>query len=149
MVCRQSNQKNSSKNLLAITMNTSQHNKIYNVHKMAVFSWQTSRLRGGSLEAGSLLSIVGRCKARIYSAMLRTCKECPTHQNREDNVNKNMTSKPIPSPAMAPKIWSGWKLALKSVFYVKWMKSSNVLMYPRYFRYSIGLTGRIHREGRR
>jgi len=36
----------------------------------------------------------------------------------------------------------------KCVF-VKSMKSSYVLMYPRYFRYSIGLTGCIHREGRR
>ena len=44
----------------------------------------------------------------------------------------------------------GAELALKSVYYVKSMKKLEyVLMYPRYFRYSIGSTGRIHREGRR
>ena len=74
---------------------------------MAAFSWQKSRLRGGSLEAGALLSRAGRCNASVYSAMLSTCKDCPAHQNREDNVNKNVKSKPFPSPATAPKICSG------------------------------------------
>ena len=44
----------------------------------------------------------------------------------------------------------GAETSTQNVFYVESMKSSNMcLMYPRYFRYSIGLTGRIHREGRR
>ena len=32
---------------------------------------------------------------------------------------------------------------------MKSVKSAYVLMFPRYFRYSIGSTGRIHRDGRR
>jgi len=36
--------------------------------------------------------------------MLRSWKEYPAHQNREENVNKNVKSKPFPSPATAPKI---------------------------------------------
>jgi len=35
---------------------------------------------------------------------------------------------------------------LKCVF-MKSIKSLYVLMFPRYFRYSIGSTGRIHRDG--
>ena len=85
-------------------MNTSQHNKIHNDYNLAAFSRQKSRLCDGSLEAESLLSKAGRCKASVYSAMLKSCKECPAHQNREDNVNKNVKSKPFPSPATAPKI---------------------------------------------
>ena len=85
-------------------MNTSQHNKIHNDYKMAAFSQQKSRLHGGSLEAGALLSRAGRCKASFYSAMLRSCKECPAHQNREDNVNKNVNSKPFPFLGNGAKI---------------------------------------------
>ena len=65
---------------------------------MAAFSRQKSRLRGSSLEAKSLLSRAGRCNDSVYSAMLRTCKDCPAHQNREENVNKNMKIKTIPIP---------------------------------------------------
>ena len=148
MVCRQSKQKNSSTNPLAITIHTSQHNKIHNVYNMAAFSWQKSRLRGGSLEAGSLLSRAGRCKASVYSAMLSSSKECPARQNREDNVNKNVKSKPFPSPTTAPKIWSGRNQHLKCVFY-EINEIMCVLMLSRYFRYSIGSTGRIHRDKRR
>ena len=57
-----------------------------------------SRLRGFSLEAGSLLSRVGRCKASVYSVMLSTCIDCPAHQNREENVNKKREIKNIPVP---------------------------------------------------
>ena len=71
---------------------------------MAVFLWQKSSFRGFSLEAGSLLLRAGRCKASVYSAMLSTCKDCPAHQNREEKVNKNVKSKPFPSPATTPKI---------------------------------------------
>ena len=99
-------------------MNTSQHNKIYNYYKMAAFLQQKSRLRDGSLKAGSLLSRVGRCKASVYSAMLKSCKECSAHQNREDNVNKNVKSKPFPFPGNGAKNLIGAKLALlKRVFY--------------------------------
>ena len=71
---------------------------------MAAFSRQKSRLRGSSLKAGALLSRAGRDKASLCSARLSTCKKCPAHQNREDNVNKNVKTKPFPSPATAPKI---------------------------------------------
>ena len=104
VVCGQSKQESNSTDPLAITMNTAQHNKIYNYHKIAVFPRQKSRLRDFSLEAGSLLSRAGRCKASIYSAVLNSCKDCPTHPNREENFNKNVKTKPFPSPATAPKI---------------------------------------------
>ena len=94
-------------------MNTSQHNKIYNYHNMAAFSRQKSRLHGGSLEAESLLSRAGRCKVSVHSAMLKSYKECPAHQNREDNVNKNVKSKPFPFPGNGAKNLIGAKLALK------------------------------------
>ena len=97
-------------------MNTAQHNKIYKYHNMAAFSRQKSRLRGGSLEAGSLLSRAGRCKASVYSAMLSTCKDCPAHQNREENVNNNVKSKPFPFPSNDAKNLIGAELALKSVY---------------------------------
>ena len=102
-------------------MNTSQHNKIYNYHNMAAFSRQKSRLRGGSLEAGSLFSRAGRCKTSFYSAMLKSCKECPAHQNREDNVNKNVKSKPFPFPGNSAKNLIGVKLALKNMCFVESM----------------------------
>ena len=85
-------------------MNTSQYNKIHNDYKMTAFSRQKSRLRGGSLEAGALLSRAGSYKANFYSAMLRSCKECPAHENREDNVNKNVKSKPFLFPGNGDKI---------------------------------------------
>jgi len=62
-------------------------------------------LRGFVSESGALLSRAGRCKASLCSAMLSTCKAYPAHQNREDNVNKNVKTKPFPSPATAPKIF--------------------------------------------
>ena len=149
MVCRQSKQEDSSTNPLAITIHTSQNNTIHNFHRTAAFARQKSRFRGFVAESGALLSRAGRYKARLCSAIWSTCKYYPAHQNREDNVNKNVKTKPFPSPATAPKFWSWAELALKNVYLWNQMKSSNVLMYPRYFRYSIGLTGRIHREGRR
>ena len=97
-MCRQSKQESNQTDPLAITMNTAQHNKIHNYHKIATLPRQKSRLRGFSLEAGSLLSRAGRCKASVYSAMLSTCKDCPAHQNREENVNKNVKSKSISVP---------------------------------------------------
>ena len=86
MVCRQSKQKNSSTNILAITINTSQNNKIYNVHKIAAGSRHMPRLRGSSSESGSLLSRAGKGKASLCSAMLSTCKDCPAYQNREEKM---------------------------------------------------------------
>ena len=103
MVFRQSKQESNSTDQLAITMNTAQHNKIYNYHKIAVLARQMSRLRGFSLEAGSLLSRAGRCKDSVCSAMLSTCKDCPADQNREENVNKNVKSKPFPFPGNGAK----------------------------------------------
>ena len=61
-MCRQSKQESNSTNQLAITMNTVQHNKIHNYHKIVAFPWQKSRLRGLSLEAGSLLLEQGDAK---------------------------------------------------------------------------------------
>ena len=84
-------------------MNTTLHNKIHNYLKIAAYPLQKSHFRGFSLEAGSLFSKTGRCKASVYSVMLSSCKDCPAHQNREENVNKNVKSKPFLSPAMAPK----------------------------------------------
>ena len=84
-------------------MNTAQHNKIQNYRKIVAFSQQKSRLRGFSLEAGSLLSRAGRWKVSIYFAMLSSYKDFPAHQNAEENVNKNVKSKPFSSPATAPK----------------------------------------------
>ena len=110
---RQSKQESNSTDPLAITMNTAQHNKIHNYHKVAASPRQKSRLRGLSLKAGSLLSRVGRCKASVCSAMLISCKEYPAHQNREDNVNKNVKSKPFPFPGNGAKNLIGTKLALK------------------------------------
>ena len=80
-----------------------------------------SRLHDFSLEAGFLLSRVGRCKASVYSAMLNTCKDCPAHQNREDNVNKNVKSKPFPFPGNSAKNLIGAKLALENVCNMKSM----------------------------
>ena len=85
-------------------MNTAQHNKIHNYHKIAAFSRQNSCLRDFSLEAGSLLSKAGKCEASVYSAMLSSCKDYPAHQNREENINKDVKLKPFPSPATASKI---------------------------------------------
>ena len=85
-------------------MNTSQNNKIQNDHNFAALARQMSRFRGCVSKSGSLLSGAGRGKARVYFAMLRTCKYYPAHQNREDNVNKNVKTKPFPSPATVPKI---------------------------------------------
>jgi len=82
-----------------------------------------SRLRGFSLEAGALLSRAGRCKASLCSAMLSTCKYCPAHQNREDNVNKNVKSKPFPSPAAAPKFDQGGTSTQKRVLFEINMKA--------------------------
>ena len=93
-------------------MNTSQHNKIHNDYNLAAFSRQKSRLRGGSLEAGALLSRAGSYKASFYSAMLRSCKESPAHQKREYNVNKKVKSKPFPFPGNGAKNLIGAKLAL-------------------------------------
>ena len=87
---RQSKQENNSIDQLAITVNTAQHNKIHNYRKITAYPRQKSRLRGFSLEAGSLLSRAGRCKASVCSTMLSSCKDCPAHQNREENVNKNV-----------------------------------------------------------
>ena len=103
MVCRQSKQESNNTDPLAITINTAQHNKIHNYHKHAAFPHQKLRLCGFSLEAGSLLSRAGICKASVYSVMLRSYKECPAHQNREDNVNKNVKSKPFPFPGNGAK----------------------------------------------
>ena len=147
---RQSKQESNSTDQLAITMNTSQHNKIYNYHNMAAFPRQKSRLRGLSLEAGSLLSRAGSCNANWGSAILNSCKDSPAHQNREDNVNKNVKSKPFPFPGNGAKNLIGAEPALKKCVFMKSMKKLvYVLMFPRYFRYSIGSTGRIHRDRRR
>ena len=121
MVFRQSKQESNSTDPLAITMNTSQHNKIYNDYKIATFSWQKSCFRGGSLKAGSLLSRAARCKASVYSIMLKSCKECPAHQIREGNVNKNVKSKPFPFPGNSAKNLIGAEPALENVCFVKSM----------------------------
>jgi len=63
-------------------------------------------LRGFSLEAGSLLSRAGRWKVSIYFAMLSSYKDFPAHQNAEENINKNVKSKPFLSQAITLKIWS-------------------------------------------
>ena len=57
-----------------------------------------SRLHGFSLEDGSLLSGAGRCKASFYSAILRSCKECPAHQNIEEKCYQKREIKTIPVP---------------------------------------------------
>ena len=117
-MCRQSKKKSNSTDPLTITINTSQHNKIHNGYKIAALAQQMSRLRDFSLEVGSLLSRAGRCKANVYSEMLSTCKDYTAHQNREDNVNKNVKSKPFPFPGKGAKNLIGAKRALlKCVFY--------------------------------
>ena len=92
---------------------------------MAAVARQMSRFRGFSLETGALLSRAGRGKASFYTAMLSTCKYCPAHQNREDNVNKNVKTNHS-LPGNGAKILIVREVALKSVFYVKLMKSSNM-----------------------
>ena len=104
-------------------MNTSQHNKIHNDYKIAALARQMSRLRDFSLEAGSLLSRAGRCNASVYSAMLSTYKDCPAHQNREDNVNKNVKTKPFRSPATAPKIDDRGETSTQKCVFMNSMKS--------------------------
>jgi len=85
-------------------MNTAHHNKIHNNHKIVTVSWQKSRLRCFSLEAGSLLSRAGSYNANVCSVILISCKDYLAHQNREENVNKNVKLKSFPSPATTPKI---------------------------------------------
>jgi len=75
------------------------------------------------VEEGSLLS-----RARSYNAngcyvILSFCKNWSAHQNREENVNKNVSLKPFPSPAMALLFWSGLDHAQKCVF---WNQYKNV-----------------------
>ena len=127
-------------------MNTTQHNKIQNDHKIAEFSRQKSRLRGCSLETGSLLSRAGRCKTSVCSATLSSCTDYPAHQNKEENVNKNVKSKSLPFPGNGAKNLIGAnKHSKMCIFEVNEMVC--VLMFSQYFRYSIGSTGRIHRDG--
>ena len=78
---RQSKQESNNTDLLAITINTSQHNKIHNVHKKAAFSRQKSRLRSSSLKAESLLSRAGRCNASVGEVIfgLRKGDEIPPY----------------------------------------------------------------------
>ena len=121
-MCRQSKQESNSTDPLAITINTAQHNKIHNYHKVAASPRQKSRLRGFSLEPGSLLSRAGRFKASVCFAMLRSCKECPVHQNREENVNKNVKSKPFPFPDNGAKNLIRAKLALENACIMKSMR---------------------------
>jgi len=83
-------------------MNTVQHNKIHNYHKIAAYPGQKSCLYGFPLETGSLLSKAGSYNANVCSAMFSFYKYYPAHQNREKNINKNVKSKPFPSPAMMP-----------------------------------------------
>ena len=85
-------------------MNTAQHNKIHNDHRIPAYPRQKSRFRDFSLEAGSLYSRAGRCKANVCSEMLSSYKDYPAHQNGEENVNKDVKLKPFPSPATASKI---------------------------------------------
>ena len=85
---KQSKQESNSTDPLAITMNTFQHNKIHNDHKIAAFARQMSRLRGFSLEAGSMLSRAGRYKASVCSAMLSSCKNYPAHKTEKNMVTK-------------------------------------------------------------
>jgi len=49
----------------------------------------------------------------MSSAMLSFYKNRPAHQNREENVNKNVKLEPFPSPTMAPKFCSGGNQHLK------------------------------------
>ena len=108
---RQSKKESNSTDQLAIIMNTAQHNKIYNYHKIATLARQMSRLRGFSLEAGSLLSRAGRFKVNICSTMLRL--SCTPKQ--KENVNKNVKSKPFPFPGNGAKNLIEAELALKNV----------------------------------
>jgi len=147
-VCNQSKQESNSTDPIGITMNTAQHNKIHNDHKTVAFPRQMSRFRDISLEAGSLLSRAGRCKVSVCFAMLRSCKDCPAHQNREENVNKNMSLNHSHPRQRRQKFDRGGTSTWKCVYYEISVKAS-VLMFPRYFRYTIGSTGRIHRDGRR
>jgi len=107
LVCRQSKYESNSTDPLAITIYTSQQNKKIFCHKMAVEPRLKLRLRGFSLEAGSLLSRAGSYNANECYAILSSYKNWPAHRNREENINKNVKSKPFPSPTTTPKIWSG------------------------------------------
>ena len=109
-VYRQSKQESNITNQLAITMNTTQHNKIHKCHKFAAFAWLKSHLRGFTLESGSQLSRAGCCYANGCSAILSSCKLWAAHQNREREF------KPFPSPATAPKICSEGNSTRKRVF---------------------------------
>ena len=53
-MCRQLKQIISNTNPLAITIYTSQHNKIHKCHKFAAEAWLKLRLCGFTLESGSL-----------------------------------------------------------------------------------------------
>ena len=102
-------------------MNTAQHNKIHNVYKIAALARQMSRLRGFSLEAGSLLSRAGSYNANWGSAILNSCKDSPAHQNREDNVNKNVKSKPFPFPGNSAKNFVRGETSTQKCVFVKSM----------------------------
>jgi len=69
------------------------------------------------LKAGSLLSRTGSYSANGCSVIFSFCKNRPAHENREENVNKNVKSKPFPSPATAPKFLIGVKPALENVYF--------------------------------
>jgi len=114
-------------------------------HNNAAFSQPFWLFRGKNKEAGSLHSRAGRCKQDYTSAMLSFCTNWPTHQNRKENVKKNVKPKPFPTPTMVPKFWSGGNHYLKMCVFEISVKVC-ALMFPWYFHYSIGSTGRIYRR---
>ena len=116
-VCRQSKQKFNSRIHQYMQLARSLQKTKYNCHKIAALARLCFDFRGKVLEASFLLSRAERGKQGWPSAMQRICKNCPAHQNREENVNKNVKSKPFPSPATAPKIWSGRNQYSKFIFY--------------------------------
>ena len=69
----------------------------------------------------------------------------PAHQNREENVNKNVSLNHSHPQQRRQKFDQSKTSTRKHVFY-EISVNAYVLMFPRYFRYSIGSTGRIHRD---
>ena len=55
--------------------------------------------------------------------MLNSYKDYPAHQNREENINKNVKSKPFSFPGNGAKNLFEAEQALKNVCFMKSMKS--------------------------
>jgi len=77
--------------------------------------------RGKNKEAGSLLSRAGKCKQDYTSVMLSFYKDWPAHQNRKENINKNVSLNHS-HPRQRCQNLIGAEQALQNVCFMKLVK---------------------------